>query len=243
MERTYMSICKQVVSWMVLVAATLWVTAQTASAGVVLAPPQPPAEMPGPDDNYEESAFGQTPKKPLGRMSGRAAEDLDRDPQYQQRGPASVNQSADLSGGDRSDRGSRGLEPLTKLRRGIQEISIIAGDLGFFPKVVFATRDVPVRFYVTGASKNTLCMMMDSFQVRRQVRSAKIEEITFTPGTAGKYRFYCPVNGMEGTLVVRDLASYEQAEVGAQPEQQERVKAVQSAPKRKIASQENDSEE
>ena len=34
--------------------------------------------------------------------------------------------------------------------------------------------------FVTGSSKNTLCIMMDSFQVRKQVRSQKIEEITFT---------------------------------------------------------------
>ncbi|MCM2323862.1 MAG: cupredoxin domain-containing protein, partial [Oligoflexia bacterium] len=59
----------------------------------------------------------------------------------------------------------------------------------------------------TGASKNTLCIMMDSFQVRRQVRSQKIEEITFTPSVPGKYRFYCPVNGMEGTLIVKELAT------------------------------------
>ena len=232
MERTHMKKLKLIVSWMALVGATLWATAGTASAGVVLAPPQPPAEMPGPDDNFEESSFGRTPNKPLGRMSGRAADELDRDPQYQQRGPASVTggHSAAFSGGARSDRTSRGLEPLTKLRRGIQEISVIAGDLGFFPKVIFASRDVPVRLYVTGASKNTLCMMMDSFQVRRQIRSSKIEEITFTPGTAGKYRFYCPVNGMEGTLVVRDLASYEQAEAS---ESREEIKGAQSAPMRK----------
>ena len=49
--------------------------------------------------------------------------------------------------------------------------------------------------------------MMDSFQVRKQVRAQKIEEITFTPSTPGQYRFYCPVNGMEGTMIVKELAS------------------------------------
>ena len=61
--------------------------------------------------------------------------------------------------------------------------------------------------YVTGASKNTLCLMMDSFQVKKQVRTQRIEEITFTPNVPGKYRFYCPVNGSEGTLVVRELTT------------------------------------
>ncbi len=91
--------------------------------------------------------------------------------------------------------------------RGVQEVALIASDLGYFPKTVFVNRDTPVRMYVTGASKNSLCIMMDAFQVRKQVRSQKIEEITFTPSTPGKYRFYCPVNGMEGTMIVRELVS------------------------------------
>ena len=91
--------------------------------------------------------------------------------------------------------------------KGVQEISVIAGDLGFFPKTFFVSRDVPVRLFVTGASKKPLCIMMDSFQVRRQVSAQKIEEITFTPNVPGQYRFYCPMNGMEGTMVVKELAS------------------------------------
>jgi len=96
---------------------------------------------------------------------------------------------------------------LSTRHKGVQEVSVIAGDLGFFPKTIFVSRDVPVRLFVTGASKNTLCIMMDSFQVRKQVRSQRIEEITFTPNEPGRYRFYCPVNGMEGTLVVKEFSS------------------------------------
>ncbi len=106
-----------------------------------------------------------------------------------------------------SGRNNSVLEMRSLARRGVQEVSLIAGDLGYFPKTIFVSRDVPVRMYVTGASKNTLCIMLDGFQVRKQVRSQKIEEITFTPNEPGKYRFYCPVNGMEGTLVVKELAS------------------------------------
>lgn len=97
-------------------------------------------------------------------------------------------------------------DPIAR-RKGIQEVSIIAGDLGFFPKTVFVSRDVPVRLYVTGASKGSLCIMMDSFNVRKQVRSNKIEEITFVPNQPGTFRFYCPVNGSEGTMVVKELTT------------------------------------
>lgn len=90
-------------------------------------------------------------------------------------------------------------------RKGVQEIAVIANELGYFPKTIFVTRDIPVRLFVTGSSPSTLCIMLDSFNIRRQVKSEKVEEINFTPSMPGQYRFYCPVNGMEGTLVVREL--------------------------------------
>ncbi|MBC7385009.1 MAG: cupredoxin domain-containing protein [Cryobacterium sp.] len=97
-------------------------------------------------------------------------------------------------------------DPVTR-RKGVQEVSIIAGDLGFFPKTIFVSRDVPVRLYVTGTSKGSLCLMMDTFNIRKQVRMSKIEEITFVPTQPGTFRFYCPVNGSEGTMVVKELTS------------------------------------
>jgi len=91
-------------------------------------------------------------------------------------------------------------------RTGIQEVAIIAGDLGFFPKAVFVTRNIPVRMYVTGAAKRNLCFMMDLdiLKVRKQIRAQKIEELTFTPTQAGQFRYYCPINGMEGNLLVKE---------------------------------------
>lgn len=99
-------------------------------------------------------------------------------------------------------------DPISR-RKGVQEVAIIAGELGFFPKTFFVSRDVPVRLFVTGASKVSSCLMMDSFNVRKQVRSNRIEEITFTPNQPGTYRFYCPVNGSEGTMVVKELTTSE----------------------------------
>jgi hypothetical protein len=105
-----------------------------------------------------------------------------------------------------------GIEDPIARRRGEQQVSIIAGDLGFFPNTIFVSRDVPVRLFVTGvrkerSSRESLCIMMDSFNVRRQIRPNRIEEISFTPNQPGTYRYYCPVNGGEGTLVVKELSS------------------------------------
>lgn len=96
---------------------------------------------------------------------------------------------------------------LPRNAKGVQEIALIAGDLGYFPKTLFVNQSIPVRIFVTGASDHALCIMMDAFEIRKQVRKEKIEEIEFTPKSPGQYRFYCPVNGIEGTLVVREISS------------------------------------
>jgi len=124
------------------------------------------------------------------------------------RGPASEDLEGDrlaVSQAQKVRTGKKGVLP--NGQKGIQEVSIIAGDLGFFPRTFFVTRDIPVRIFVTGASSSVLCVMMDAFNVRRQIRLSEIQEINFTPTFPGKYRFYCPVNGMEGTMVVKELAS------------------------------------
>lgn len=88
--------------------------------------------------------------------------------------------------------------------KGVQEVSLIASDLGFFPKKIFVTSGIPVRIYATGVSKKTLCIMIDYFSIRTQVHTQKISEMNFLPTAAGEYRYYCPINGMEGFIVVRE---------------------------------------
>jgi plastocyanin len=204
-----------------------------ASAGTVMAQPEPPPERLGPGESYPESRFGHGPSKVDTGVSpgyaSRAVEELESSDEADSvtaahaasRSPAglefttSPNRAAGrnpappvISQSAFSDTSSPAVTPNTAVaRKGIQEVALIASDLGYFPRTVFVSRDVPVRLYVTGSSKNTLCIMMDSFSVRKQVRSHKIEEITFTPNVPGKYRFYCPVNGMEGMLVVKEFAS------------------------------------
>jgi len=88
---------------------------------------------------------------------------------------------------------------------GVQEVAIIASDLGFFPKTVFVNRNIPVRIYLTSTSSKTLCFMMDSFQVKKQVQSKKLQEISFVANTPGQYDFYCPINGSNGKLIVKEF--------------------------------------
>lgn len=196
----------------ILLIATLLLS-HGALAGIAFVP-APVRHSANADDNEEfpESHFGQgyaarqvddmeTPDEETGKTAGPT------------RGIASVGDNPN-SGGNTEKAlitsqavATQEIPQSLVSRKGVQEVSVIASDLGYFPKTVFVTRDIPVRMFVTGASKNTLCIMMDSFQVRKQLKSQKIEEITFVPNVPGKYRFYCPVNGMEGNLVVRELGS------------------------------------
>lgn len=177
-----------------------------AECGVKLLPPEQPTPL-KPGESYPESVFGEEPPRPeTGLDSGFARR------KESSRSPASVIDSP--AGSKENDSNSHSelehsfeASPNVMQRKGVQEAAIIAGDLGFFPKTVFLTRDLPVRLFVTGSSQRVLCMIMDSFQVRRQIRSDQIEEITFTPHTPGTFRFYCPVNGAEGTLVVKEVIS------------------------------------
>lgn len=169
-------------------------------AGTFLLPPPPPREagLP-PSEAYPESRFGHEPS----RMRDDGPYFSPIGDEVASRAPASVGAAG--PGGAGAGPGAE-LDPAVT-RKGVQEVALIASDLGYFPKTIFVTRDIPVRLFVTGSSKNTLCIMMDSFAVRKQVRSQRVEEIQFVPNQPGMYRFYCPVNGMEGTLVVKDLSS------------------------------------
>ncbi len=89
--------------------------------------------------------------------------------------------------------------------RAVQEVAVIANDTGFYPSTVFLTRGIGARIFITGASKKSQCFMADSFGIRRQVRSQRVEEVTFTPDHSGTFTFHCPMTGARGRFVVKEL--------------------------------------
>lgn len=209
-------------------------------AGVVLAPPPDEPPLPRADENYPRSRFGASTESPdLGVPPSYSIKKVNEmqdlgevgDPDKgssASRRPAGLEFSHD-TGQVRStpvildeempkSSSNQNPKPSTVSRTGVQEIALIAGDLGFFPKNIIVTRDIPVKIFVTGASKKALCLMMDSFQIRKQIRSQRIEEVDFIPNSSGQFRFYCPVNGMEGTLLVKDISSMMRSENSTQAE-------------------------
>jgi hypothetical protein len=160
------------------------------------------------EEEFPESRFGAPPQRGEYLGYGPAVQAVDR--LDQEIPPTSGGLSKSLgrglaSVGDAAT--AKSVKLPTALQSGVQEIALIAGDLGYFPKALFVTRGTPVKIFVTGASKKALCFMLDPFEVRKQIRSQRIEEIQFTPNAAGQFRFHCPVNGIEGTLYVKDLGA------------------------------------
>lgn len=98
---------------------------------------------------------------------------------------------------------SRALTRSISKQKSFQEVAVIVNDLGFFPSTIFLTQGVPVRLFITGASKRSQCFMMESFAVRKQIQTGKIEEITFMPDSSGTFQFSCPMSGAKGTMLVK----------------------------------------
>jgi len=94
------------------------------------------------------------------------------------------------------------LVPLTSQTS--QEVAVIVSDRGFFPKEIFATRDVSLRLFLTSSVQKSLCFVMDDFHIYQQVSHQKVEEVVLVPRASGVFRFYCPIDGIEGSLYVRD---------------------------------------
>lgn len=96
------------------------------------------------------------------------------------------------------------VKPAEVFKHGVQEVSLIATDTGYLPSRVFVRRNIPVKLFLTSASPSKLCFMLDEFSLRKGVTNQSVEQMSFLPTKAGQYRFYCPVQEIEGQLVVRD---------------------------------------
>ncbi|MBI3543956.1 MAG: cupredoxin domain-containing protein, partial [Deltaproteobacteria bacterium] len=99
-------------------------------------------------------------------------------------------------------------------RAGVQELSVIVSDYGYFPNRIFVTQNVPVKIYLSTPSKATMCFMLDTWSVKKGVLPGKVEEVSFTPDTPGDYRFYCPVKSIEGKITVREAPTAQPAARG-----------------------------
>lgn len=96
------------------------------------------------------------------------------------------------------------VKPQEVAKNGVQEFALIATDAGYLPSRIIVRNKIPVYLYITSASARTLCFMMDDFSIRKGVENQQAVQVNFVPNKTGTYKFYCPVNEIQGSLVVRD---------------------------------------
>jgi plastocyanin domain-containing protein len=96
------------------------------------------------------------------------------------------------------------VRPEEVYKYGVQEFALIASDTGYFPSRIIVRKNIPVKLYLTSSSARALCFVMDDFSIRKGIAPQALEEIRFLPTKAGQYKFYCPVQEIQGSLVVRD---------------------------------------
>ncbi len=96
------------------------------------------------------------------------------------------------------------VKPEEVFKNGVQELSLIVTDTGYLPSRLIVRRNIPVRLFLTSASAKALCFVMDDFSLRKGVGAQQVEEVRFLPTRSGQYKFYCPVQEIQGTVVVRD---------------------------------------
>lgn len=180
----------------VLILTPLYLFPKPGNAGIILneLTPRDSVKLNGEfSQDYPESKFGSAPSRvSIREDDGEVSKTRKIMDVFQKKNDIQTDVNIDLL-------------KLSKIHGIAQEVAVIANDLGFFPKAIFVTVNIPVRLFAIGASQNPLCFMMDQFQIRKQIRSQKIEEMSFTPTSVGQFRYYCPINGMEGSLIVKEL--------------------------------------
>jgi heme/copper-type cytochrome/quinol oxidase subunit 2 len=108
------------------------------------------------------------------------------------------------SGNEANNIREESVKPEEVYKYGVQEFAVIASDTGYFPSKIIVRRNIPVKLYLTSASTQSLCFVMDDFSIRKGVQNMQTEQVNFLPTKAGQYKFYCPVKEIEGSIVVRD---------------------------------------
>jgi len=112
------------------------------------------------------------------------------------------------------EQASRETAPVSSLTRNgsVRHVAVIAGEIAFIPSVIRLVTGIRTELSLTSTGAQPLCFISDDFNIRKQVSKGKLIQLELTPQKSGSYRFYCPINGAEGTLIVTDSITSGQAE-------------------------------
>lgn len=96
------------------------------------------------------------------------------------------------------------VRPEEVYKHGVQEFALIANETGYHPSKIYVRRNIPVHLTLTSASSRRYCFVMDEFNIRQGFGNQEVETVRFLPTKPGQYKFYCPVDQLTGSIIVRD---------------------------------------
>ena len=87
---------------------------------------------------------------------------------------------------------------------GIQEATITIKE-GFHPNIIVVKRGIPLRLnFALQEEGCTATVTFKDFDVEKLLTPFEISEVEFIPDISGSFTFACPMNMIEGTIVVKE---------------------------------------
>lgn len=87
---------------------------------------------------------------------------------------------------------------------GNQEATITIKD-GYQPNTIVVKKGIPLRLNFDLQEETcTGTVVFTDFKLKREITPHQLTLVEFTPDTAGSFTFACPMNMIEGTLIVKN---------------------------------------
>ncbi|TAK62708.1 MAG: hypothetical protein EPO24_04765 [Bacteroidetes bacterium] len=87
---------------------------------------------------------------------------------------------------------------------GIQEATIVIND-GYQPSTLVVKKNIPLRLNFDLQEEScTGTVMFKDFHIKQELTPYQLTSVEFTPAASGSFTFTCPMNMIQGTLVVKE---------------------------------------
>ena len=100
--------------------------------------------------------------------------------------------------------GGKHAKKAAKPTKNLQEYTVVVKD-GYTPGMIEVKRGVPVRLnFKLEEQSCTGTVVFKDLNIKQKLAFGKVTPVEFTPKKSGSFGFACPMNMVNGTLVVKD---------------------------------------
>ena len=99
--------------------------------------------------------------------------------------------------------GGKQVKKSAKSAKPVQEFTVVVKD-GYTPDMIEVKRGVPVRLnFKLEEHSCTGTVVFKDLNIKQKLEYGKVTPVEFTPKKSGSFGFACPMNMVNGTLVVK----------------------------------------